>query len=344
MKKVIIVIVKYLLAFSIAIFLLWWSLSGLTDKDVIDIKAALKEAHYWLLFPVFGVLLLSHIFRALRWRQLIMPMGYNPSPFYLICGVLIGYIGNQLIPRAGEVLRCTSISKSTKVPSEKLIGTIVAERAFDICCLIPITIGVFYYEWDHISTYANEIGNAIRNGIAAKRGKGWIALILIAFVLLVYLLYRRYKTHKVGGFLVKIFKGLAQGLTSIKNVQNKFLFLVYTAGIWICYTAATYLGCFALDATSHLGIGAGFSMLIFGTVGIIVAPGGLGAYPIAIQKTLVLYGITDIIGLASGWILWIAQFIFVLVFGTAAWIAIRMVNKKIDEEYIIHTKQDQSTA
>ena len=342
MKRVVIIIIKYLLAFGIAIFLLWWSLSELTEKDITDIKEALKKAEYWLLIPVFGVLLLSHIFRALRWKLLIRPMGYNPSPFYLTCGVLIGYIGNQLIPRAGEVLRCTAISKPTKVPAEKLIGTIVAERAFDICCLIPIAIGVFYHEWEYISTYAHEIGNAISSGIAAKRGKGWIALIIIVIIMVIYLLYRRYKTHKVGGFMVKVFKGLAQGLTSIKNVNNKLLFLVYTIGIWICYAGATYLGCVALDETSQFGVAAAFSLLIFGTFGIIVAPGGLGAYPIAIQKTLLLYGITGIIGLASGWLLWLAQFIFTIIFGTIAWIAINIAKKKIDEEYLVHTKQDQN--
>lgn len=344
MKKIIIIIIKYVLAFSIAIFLLWWSLSGLTDKDIADIKDALSRARYWLLFPVFGVLLLSHIFRALRWKQLITPMGYDPSSFHLICGVLIGYIGNQLIPRAGEVLRCTTISKPTKVPPEKLIGTIVAERAFDICCLIPITIGVFYHEWDHVSTYAERIGSAISSGISGSKGKGWIAFIIIAVIVLIYLFYRRYRTHKAGGFLVKVFRGLAQGLTSIKNVRNKLLFLVYTIGIWVCYAGATYLGCFALQETSDLGIAAAFSMLIFGTFGIIVAPGGLGAYPIAIQETLVLYGIADVIGLASGWLLWIAQFIFTIVFGTIAWVAINIAKKKIDEEYFVHTNKDQNTA
>lgn len=341
MKQIITIIIKYLLAFSIAIFLLWWSLSGLTDKDVVDIKEALSKANYWLLLPVFGVLLLSHFFRAVRWKQLIKPMGYDPSLFYLTCGVLIGYIGNQLIPRAGEVLRCTAISKPTKVPPEKLIGTIVAERAFDMCCLLLLTIGVFYHEWTYISTYAHEIGDAIRSGVFEKKGKGWIALIIAIVIIIIYLLYRRYRTHKVGGFLVKIFKGLAQGLTSIKNVHNKFLFIVYTICIWVCYAAATYVGCMAIEETSHLGVYAALSMLIFGTFGIIVAPGGLGAYPIAIQKTLSLYGVVEIIGLASGWILWIAQFIFTIVFGTLAYIAIHIAKKKINEEHIIHKKQDQ---
>jgi len=188
MKRILIIVVKYVFAFGLAIFLLWWSLSDLTDQKIAEIKEAIKHAKYWLLFPTFLVLLISHVFRALRWKQLISPMGYNPSVFHLTCGILIGYIGNQLIPRAGEVLRCTSISKPTKVPPEKLIGTIVAERAFDISCLILITISVFYHESSFISTYAHEIKSAIGTGIANKKGKGWIALGLILFNILVALL------------------------------------------------------------------------------------------------------------------------------------------------------------
>jgi len=340
MKKILVTIVKYVLAFSIAIFLLWWSLSGLTHQQVIEIKESLKRANYLLLIPVFGVLLLSNIFRALRWRQLITPMGYKPSPFYLTCGILIGYIGNQLIPRAGEVLRCTSISKPTKVPAEKLIGTIVAERAFDVVCLVILTTGVFYHEWAYISTYAQEIQAAIAQGIASRKGKGWYALGALLLVLIIYLVYRRYRTHKAGGFLLKVIKGLAMGLVSIKNVRNKLLFVLYTIAIWTCYSIATYVGCLALEETSHLSFFVALSMLVFGTFGIIVAPGGLGAYPIAIQKTLLLYGITTTIGLASGWILWIAQFSFTILFGTLSYIAIHLVKKKIDEEHISHPHQD----
>jgi uncharacterized protein (TIRG00374 family) len=343
-KRITLIIIKYLLAFGIAIFLLWWSLHSLSSKDITDIKEALKRTNYWIILPVFLVLLLSHFFRALRWRQLITPMGYHPSSFMLLLGVLVGYIGNQLIPRAGEVLRCTSISKPTKIPPEKLIGTIVAERAFDVVCLLLLTIGIIWHEYDFISSYAHEIGVAIRSGVANRKGKGWIALIIVAVIVILYLLYRRYKTHKVGGFLIKIFKGLLQGLTSIKNVRNKFLFVVYTICIWLCYALATFLGCLALEETAQLSPFASLAMLVFGTFGIIVAPGGLGAYPIAIQKTLMLYGIAQIIGLASGWILWLAQFGFTIIFGSLAYLALNIAKKKIDEERLVHTEQDQNAA
>lgn len=48
---------------------------------------------------------------------------------------MIGYLANLAIPRLGEVLKCTFLSKYEKVPAEKLVGTIVAERAVDVVSL-----------------------------------------------------------------------------------------------------------------------------------------------------------------------------------------------------------------
>jgi hypothetical protein len=48
---------------------------------------------------------------------------------------MIGYLANLAIPRLGEVLKCTLLAKYEKVPAEKLVGTIVAERAVDVISL-----------------------------------------------------------------------------------------------------------------------------------------------------------------------------------------------------------------
>lgn len=336
MKKILTIILKYILAFSIAIFLLWWSLRSLTAEQTGQIKDALIRAKHWLFVPVFGLLLLSHWFRALRWQQLVTPMGHHPKVYHLLLGILIGYIGNQLIPRAGEILRCTTISKATKTPSEKLIGTIVAERAFDLACFILITIGTVFMEWEYIASYVKEIIAAIKTGLQGTTGKIWMLAVLIVAAFLIWLFTRKLKTHRIGEFIIKMMKGLWQGLTSIQKVQHKLRFTFFTIMIWICYAAATYIGCIALQETAHLSLSTAITMLVFGTFGIIIAPGGLGAYPVAIQKTLVLYSVSEVIGLASGWLLWIAQFIFVIIFGALAYIAVNFINKKQDEESIVH--------
>jgi uncharacterized membrane protein YbhN (UPF0104 family) len=192
-------------------------------------------------------------------------------------------------------------------------------------------------EWEYIASYAKEILVAIKNSLQGKAGKIWLLGIIIGIAVIAFFLTRKFKSHRIGEFILKILKGLWQGLTSIKRVEHKFHFLFFTIMMWLCYTAATYIGCFALEETTHLPLTTAITMLVFGTFGIIVAPGGLGAYPIAIQKTLVLYGVTSVIGLASGWLLWIAQFIFVIVFGVLAYIALKIVNRKQDEERIVHS-------
>lgn len=338
MKRFITNILKYLVGFGIAAWLIWWSFHHLSSKDIADIKEALLRARFWLLAPVFVVLLLSHWFRARRWKQLITPLGYHPSTVDLVCGLLIGYIANQVIPRAGEIVRCTTVARVNKIPPEKIIGTMVAERAFDVLCLLLISIGTFFMEYSHIESYSAEIYHGMRHGLSSgSSGRWWVLGILVLTIVCFIWLVKKAQSSKWGSFIANVGRGLWEGLQSIKNVENKSMFLLNTVLIWTSYVLATWLGCFALEETSHLTISTSVAMLVFGTFGIIVAPGGLGAYPIAIQKTLGLYGLDDNIGLAAGWILWFAQFLFTIIFGLAAYFLLNYLKKPVHEKHNIHT-------
>jgi len=338
MKRIALYILKYVVGFGIALFLLWWSLHSITSEDIADIKAALSHARFWLLAPVTLVLLASHWFRAMRWKQLITPLGYQPSNIYLISGILLGYLANQLIPRAGEVLRCTSVSKATKIPAEKLIGTLVAERAFDIICLLLVTTITLLMEYRYIESYFIELYGAAVTGIVQGGSGRWWWLLGITLVIITTIIVIRKLKHnsKTAHFLKSVLKGITEGLRSIRLVRNKSLFLLNTLLIWGCYIFSTWIGCWALQETAHLPLPTALTMLIFGTVGIIVAPGGLGAYPLAIEKTLSFYGISENIGRASGWVLWIAQFIFTVVTGTIAWFIIYHYKNSSIEERSTH--------
>lgn len=339
MKRIALYILKYLLGFGIAVLLVWWSVHSLTAGDISDIKAALLRARFWLLIPVSAVLLTSHWFRALRWKQLIVPLGYSPSTVQLLWGLLVGYIGNQLIPRAGEILRCTTVAKATRIPAEKLIGTLVAERAFDILCLTLIATGTIIMEYPYMEEYFLELYDKATSSIMHGGAERWWWLLgITVFISLLVFAYRQLKRNrKTAHFVTSVMRGLADGLRSIKKVENKPRFLLNTLLIWSCYILSTWIGCWALAETEHLPVTTALTMLIFGTLGIIITPGGLGAYPIIIQKTLSLYGLSDNIGRASGWILWTAQFIFTVITGTIAWIMIHHIKQKISEKRSTYT-------
>src|SRR5688572_4682262 len=144
MNKKILSILQYLLFLGLGIFLLWLTFR---KSDLQDIKRNIITADFIYLVPATLMLLVSHFFRAIRWKILMEPLGYKPSLLNTFLAVMVGYWANLAVPRLGEVLKCTVLARYEKVPADKLVGTIVAERAFDVVNLllmITITIGIQY--------------------------------------------------------------------------------------------------------------------------------------------------------------------------------------------------------
>src|SRR5882757_2327708 len=152
MKKKLLVLLQYVFFAALAAFFVWLSVKNMTRQDWIKLEDALDRANYWLLVPVLGLLLASHWLRALRWKQLIEPMGYSPSRLNCFLGVMIGYFVNLGAPRLGEVVKCTILARYEKVPADKLVGTIVAERAFDVVCLLTVFGLTLFFQYDVIHT------------------------------------------------------------------------------------------------------------------------------------------------------------------------------------------------
>jgi hypothetical protein len=98
--------------------------------------------------------------------------------------------------------------------------------------------------------------------------------------------------------------------------------------IWALYFAGIYIGFKALPETSVLGIGASFSILFFGTFAFILVQGGIGAYQIIVQNTLVIYGISANVGYALGWIIWSSQTFSVIIGGLISLLILPLLNKK----------------
>ncbi|GAB2660960.1 lysylphosphatidylglycerol synthase transmembrane domain-containing protein [Flavihumibacter cheonanensis] len=331
MQKKINSLLQYAFFLGLAIFLVWWSLSKISDAHWEEMKTAMRETNYWLLVPVAIALLVSHLSRAIRWKILMEPMGYKPSLINTYLAVLIGYFANQGVPRLGEVLKCTILSRYEKVPADKLIGTIVAERAFDLLCLILVFAITFFSQISVIGKYAGDLLNQLLYGSAEKAGnKGlYIGLgIVFILLLLVWWLLRRYADS---GFVKKIkavVGGIWQGINSIRYLKHKGWFLFHSFLIWFLYLASIRIGFYAMTATQPYGWLPSFSVLSLGSVGMIVTPGGMGAYPILVQETMSLYGLSEGIGNAFGYILWLAQFVLVLVAGAVSLMLLPVLNRK----------------
>jgi hypothetical protein len=156
MKKKIISIVRNLIFLGIGIFLVWWQLGKMSDAQEVQFKESLLHAKYIYIIPVVLMALLSHLSRALRWRILIEPMGYRPKASNTFYATLCGYFANNFVPRAGEVLRCTLLSKYENIPVTKLIGTVILERVFDFITYLFIILITFLIQVKTVSNFVKE--------------------------------------------------------------------------------------------------------------------------------------------------------------------------------------------
>lgn len=331
MNKRIRTILQYSFFFGLGVFLVWWSIKDLTAGDKSQIQTALSNAKYWLIIPVFVILFLSHFIRALRWRLLIEPLGYFPSKTNTFFAVMIGYLANQAVPRLGEVLKCTALARYEKIPADKLVGTIILERLIDAITLLTIFGITLVIQPELYSQLLDTFFNSSQERQETKKLATWMIALMIFGLLIIalglWMYIKKKHVRDIHGLLLKIWRSVLQGISSIRHLKKRTLFVVYTILLWTLYLAGGYIGFSALQETSHYGIKEAFTVLSAGSIGMIATPGGIGAYAYLIQQTMQLYGLSEGIALAFGWILWLAQTAVVLIGGLISFVALPYINK-----------------
>jgi len=88
---------------------------------------------------------------------------------------------------------------------------------------------------------------------------------------------------------------------------------------------------FALPDTQELALGPILVAFVAGAFAMTATNGGIGLYPIAVQQSLMLFGVSAASGLAFGWVMWLTQTLLVVVIGAASFILIPFVGKNNSE-------------
>lgn len=302
------------------VFLIWNFLSKLSPEDKISIINSFKTANYYWVFLSLTFGILSHLSRAYRWKFMLNPLGYNPKFPNLVMTVLISYLVNLIIPRAGDVARGTAITKYEKVPFEKAIGTIIAERIADVIMLFSIIGVAFFLQADLIKkALIKEDSDPIKT-ITILGTLGILGILGFYFL----------KKSK-NSFAIKIknfVNGLLEGVKSISKMKNKWAFIFHTFFIWGMYVLMFYVVTFALPETTNLPFGAIVVGFVIGGLSMALTNGGLGTYPVFVAGVLVLYGIAENPANAFGWIIWTAQTLMILIFGGLSFLFLPLYNKE----------------
>ena len=304
----------------------------MTPEQIIQFKESLKHANYWLIIPVIIMALLSHYSRAMRWKILMVPMGYNPKTSTAFYTIMTGYLVNTFLPRAGEILKCSLLSKYARIPMNKLIGTVLVERAFDLFCYLLLIVFTIIIQIRFVSNY---IKSKMSGFVSTQHGMpGWMKLVafiavIIIIVGIIKLIFKRFPNHNYIVSLKGFHVGLSEGLRTIRRLKNRRLFIAHTLFIWAMYLLEIYTGFFALDATSHLNLVNACTVLSLATLGMIVSPGGIGAFPLAVQEVLLLYNIDNV---SFGWLIWGISTAIIIIGGIICFLLLVYQKKRLHED------------
>jgi len=333
LKKQIIAALKILVPLALGGFIIWYYWNKLEAEGELDnLFGAFQEAHYgWIAFSlIFAVI--SHLSRAWRWNYLLEPLGHKPRFKSNFFAVMAGYLINMAVPRAGEAARATYLTRSDRIPFSHSFGTIAAERVVDLVILLIICAVTFFMQYGVMKGYVDEklaesAANADPNAMTI--GAKLLILGVVGLVGLVVLFFVIKKTA-FGAKLKNFIKELLKGLKSVFTMKKKWLFLLHTAIIWACYLIMFYVCFFAFGNTSELPIKSLFAAFVLGSFGIILVPGGIGAYPVLVSEAVALYEPdVAVTAIALGWIIWASQTGLNLIGGG---IALMFAPKRIEGE------------
>ncbi len=254
---------------------------------------------------------------------------------------MIGYMVNLALPRAGEIAKPATVTQYEKIPLEKLVGTIVVDRTFDVLMLLIVTGITFLTQFTYLYNFL--FGEAqpevvCLHPIVEQTDAfviPWLLLFQIGVVLglvvvaVVALRWKAIKETALAQKVLNLIKSFGTGVQTVFKLKRPGLFVVHTLVIWIMYYLMMYLCFFAYAPTERLSPMAALLAFTFGTFGMVIpSPGGMGTYQVAVTAALVVYGVAESDAFAFSNIMFFTITLFGnLFFGLLAYLVLPIYNK-----------------
>ncbi|QKG54190.1 lysylphosphatidylglycerol synthase transmembrane domain-containing protein [Hymenobacter sp. BRD67] len=273
---------KYALLLSISGALMWYAVRG---QDLSRIGHYIRTANYFWLGLTLVLSVLGYFSRAYRWQMQLSASG-TPAPFWRIYhAMMVGYLANLVLPRAGEVIRCSVLRRTAGVPVQVALGTVVTERVIDVLVLLGLLGATLLLDFNTFWAFVTDKLFGGQYDTLARNRTPLLLAALVALVLLAVAAYtlvrnlERLRQHALFNKAMLFIKGLLAGAFSVIRLENKGVFLLHTIFTWLVYYLLDYLAFFCFPETYGLGMKAGLAVLTFGAFGM-AAPvaGALGHF------------------------------------------------------------------
>ncbi len=336
MNKTLAAVLRYFVFAGIAAGLLWYIFHG---QDLGQLVESAKQVDYYWILASMAVSLPGYVIRAKRWNLLLESLGYKTTLLNSSKAVGIGYFANLAFPRLGEVLRCTVLNRTNKIPLNTLIGTVVAERTIDVICLLILIVTVVALRIETLGQYlitnffnpmGEKIGKLASSPLFIGAAIIGIVLIIIGFRLLIT------KT-KFGARVKSFVADFTSGLLSVFRLKKIGQFLVLTFLMWTVYFGMMYVCFFGIPLVSTLDIVDGLFLFVMGSIGMAApTPGGTGTYHLAVVEGFKLINLSAQQGLVLATVFHLSQVATTCIVGVTS---VLTLPKKIISGQASNTKE-----
>jgi len=332
--KIIENIAKVLIPLLIGGVILWWMYRDIAWEDIRQEVMTEMDWTWMLLSLPFGIT--AQLFRALRWRQALEPMGEKARRHTCINAIFLSYGSSLVVPRVGEFLRCGVLKRWDGVSFSRGIGTVVTERVVDVVMILILSAITVLLQLPVFIRIARETGMSMDGVLSSFSLTGYL---VTAFCLILIGGMTWWASRKFD-FLSKVhgmFQELKTGLFSIRYIRKRWLFIAYSLGIWISYFLHFYLTFYCFTYTAHLGLNVALVAFVVGTFAVLVpTPNGAGPWHFAVKTVLMLYGVSQVSGAMFALIVHTIQTALVALLGIWSVIALALQTRHPLKRDITH--------
>ena len=280
------------------------------DVDFAEMGRRLASTRWSFLAASVAIYLVALWSRARRWHYLYPPEAH---PTHLLRAVIIGYMGNNLLPlRAGEILR-TYVMVRHGQRLWTTVGTVVVERVLDglaVGCILAYLLAALALPrelwWGAIAFLA-----VVLAGMAVLAVMAWAPELCRRTALGIVRRVAPPLTRRASDIL----DTFNEGLRGARTRSHVVPMLGWSVVGWVLWALSAWMGLHA----AHLDLPLTASWAVLGFVGLGVSlpssPGFAGIVQAATVLALALFGVPRQEALSFSLLLHAAQFIPVTLWG-----------------------------
>ncbi|MDE7408821.1 MAG: flippase-like domain-containing protein [Muribaculaceae bacterium] len=336
---------QYILPVLLSALLIWYLFRKVDFRHTMEIIS--HGVDYWWILAAMGLSVFSHIFRAMRWRLQLDALHVRSGLMELTCAVFGCYALNLLLPRIGEIWRCTFVSKRSRTQFTTVMGSMVADRMADSVMVLLLILLTFVLAAPALAAFmakypvGEDMLRLLYNPFV------WVSVSAVAVI--AWWLLRRFRETPMVRTLGKWTGEIWRGFAVTATMPGRWRFVFLTIAIWGCYFVQLYVAFYAFGFTRELCSqpGLAYGLLpclvafVFSSIGMAVpSNGGLGPWNIAVMFGLAIYGVADVEGAAFSILQWSGQTVMLIVLGifTAIWTG--ATSGRGEEHYKLNQKNE----